>query len=114
MEPGDEAETEEEAEERKARYEQQRKEYEAEQERKAEARKQEEERQQKEYEAERARKEKLHKARLAKFYSILDKAPAMFTAAQLRVFLRALINLDPYTFVDDVAEHYATDDGNNQ
>jgi ParB family chromosome partitioning protein len=114
MEAADEAETEKEAEERKARYEQQRKEYEAEQERKAEARKQEEERQQKEYEAERARKEKLHKARLAKFDSILDKAPAMFTAAQLKVFLRALVNIDPYTFVDDVAEHYATDDVNNQ
>jgi ParB family chromosome partitioning protein len=114
MEPAAEAETEEEAEERKARYEQQHKEYEAEQERKAEARKQEEERQQKEYEAKRARKEKLHKARLAKFELILDKAPAMFTAAQLRVFLRALVNLDPYTFVDDVAEHYATEDVNNQ
>jgi ParB family chromosome partitioning protein len=115
MEPADEAETEEGAEERKARYEQQRKEYEPEQERKAEARKQEEERQQKEYEAERARKEKLHKARLAKFDSILDKAPAMFTAAQLRVFLRALVNIDPYSFADDVAEHYdAVNDENNQ
>jgi ParB family chromosome partitioning protein len=115
VEPADEAETEEEAEERKARYEQQRKEYEAEQERKVEARKQEEERQQKEYEAERARKEKLHKARLAKFDGILEKAPAMFTAAQLRVFLRALVNIDPYSFADDVAEHYdAANDENNQ
>jgi ParB family chromosome partitioning protein len=113
MEPATEAETEEEAEERKARYEQQRKEYEEEQERKAEARRQEEERQQKEYEAERARKEKLHKARLVKFDRILDKAPAMFSAAQLRVFLRALVNLDPYSFADDVAEHYAADDENN-
>jgi ParB family chromosome partitioning protein len=114
MEPATEAETEEEAEERKARYEQQRKEYEEEQERKAEARRQEEERQQKEYEAERARKEKLHKARLVKFDRILDKAPAMFSAAQLRVFLRALVNLDPYSFADDVAEHYAADDEDNQ
>jgi ParB family chromosome partitioning protein len=114
MEPAKEAETEEEAEERKARYQQQRKEYEEQQERKAEARRQEEERQQKEYEAERARKEKLHKARLARFDRILDKAPATFSATQLRVFLRALVNLDPYSFVDDVAKHYAADDENNQ
>jgi ParB family transcriptional regulator, chromosome partitioning protein len=32
----------------------------------------------------------------------------------LRVFLRALVNLDPYTFTDDIAEHFAGDDGNNQ
>ena len=37
-----------------------------------------------------------------------------FTAAQLRVFLRALVNLDPYTLTDDVAEHFAGDDENNQ
>jgi ParB family chromosome partitioning protein len=30
------------------------------------------------------------------------------------VFLRALVNLDPYSFVDDVAEHYAAADENNQ
>lgn len=36
------------------------------------------------------------------------------TAAQLRVFLRVLINLDPYTFTDDVAEHFAAEDENNQ
>jgi ParB family chromosome partitioning protein len=30
------------------------------------------------------------------------------------VFLRALVNLDPYGFVDDVAEEYAADDENNQ
>lgn len=51
-----------------------------EQERKAEARTREEERQQKEYEAERTRKKKLHKARLAKFDSMLDKGPATFEA----------------------------------
>ena len=37
----------------------------------------------------------------------------MFSAAQLRVFLRALVNIDPYTF-DDVAEHLAANDENNQ
>ena len=37
----------------------------------------------------------------------------MFSAAQLRVFLRALVNIDPYTF-DDVAEQLAANDENNQ
>ncbi|WP_433970211.1 hypothetical protein [Tunturiibacter gelidiferens] len=108
-----EAETEEEAEERQRNYEQQRKEYEQEQERKAEERKQQFEREQKEHEAERARREKLHKARVSKFDRILDKAPAMFSAVQLRVFLRALVSIDPYAF-DDVAEHLAANDENNE
>ena len=30
-----------------------------------------------------------------------------FTAAQLRVLLRAIVNLDPYTFADDLAEDIA-------
>ena len=38
----------------------------------------------------------------------------MFNVAQLRVFLRALCNLDPYTITDDVAEHFAGDNENNQ
>jgi ParB family chromosome partitioning protein len=38
----------------------------------------------------------------------------MFTAAQLRVFLRALCNLDPYTITDDIAEHFAGDNENIQ
>src|SRR5580698_11616233 len=71
--------------------------------RKAEERKQQFEREQKEQEAERARREKLHKARVSKFDRILDKAPAMFSAAQLRVFLCALVTIDPYAF-DDVGE----------
>ena len=29
---------------------------------------------------------------------------------QLRVFLHALINLDPYSFTDDVAQHFAAED----
>ena len=113
MAPAPEAETQEEAEERQRNYEQQRKEYEQEQERKAEERKQQFEREQKEHEAERARREKLHKARVSKFDRILEKAPAMFSAAQLRVFLRALVTIDPYAF-DDVAEQLAANDENNQ
>jgi ParB family transcriptional regulator, chromosome partitioning protein len=111
--PAPEAETEDEAEERQRNYEQQRKEYEQEQERKAEERKQQFEREQKEHEAERARREKLHKARVSKFDRIIEKAPAMFSAAQLRVFLRALVTIDPYAF-DDVAEQLAVNDENNQ
>ena len=53
------------------------------------------------------------KARSATFERILDNAPATFSATQLRVFLRALVNLDPYTFTDDVAEHFAGDDENH-
>ena len=38
----------------------------------------------------------------------------MFCAVQLRVFLRALVNLDPYTLTDDVAEHFVGANENNQ
>jgi ParB family transcriptional regulator, chromosome partitioning protein len=113
MAPATEAETEAEAEERKRNYDQQRKEYEQEQERRAEESRLEDEQREKEWEAERARKEKLQKARNAKFERILENAPIMFSAAQLRVFLRALVNVDPYTFADEVAEHFAAEDENN-
>jgi ParB family chromosome partitioning protein len=108
-----EAETDEEAEERKRQYEQQREEYEQERERRAEEARLEEERREKELEGERARAEKLRKAREAKFERILDHAPAMFSASQLRVFLHALIHLDLYTFADDVAEHFAAADNDH-
>jgi ParB family transcriptional regulator, chromosome partitioning protein len=77
-------------------------------------RKQEEEQREQEYEAERARKEELKKARTATFERIVQNAPATFTAAQLRVLLRALVNLDPYTFTDDLAEEIAGEDENEQ
>ena len=38
----------------------------------------------------------------------------MFTAAQLRVCLRALINLDPYDFAEDVAAYFVGGDENNR
>jgi len=44
------------------------------------------------------------------FDRILDNASPMFSASQPRVFLRALVHLDPYTFTDDVVEHFATGD----
>jgi ParB family chromosome partitioning protein len=112
MAPAPEAETEEEAEERQRNYEEQRKKYAQEQERKAEERKQQFQREEKEQEAERARREKLHKACVSKFDRILDKAPAVFSAPQLRVFLRALVTIDPYA-LDDVAEQLAANHGNN-
>ena len=113
MAPAPEAETEEEAAARQRKFEQEQKEYEEQQERRAEEERQEDERQEQEREAERAKREKVMKARTATFERILDDAPATFSATQLRVFLRALVNLDPYTFTDDVAEHFAGDDENH-
>ena len=107
MPPAPEAETEEQAKERKNQHEQQRKEHEAEQERRAEQFKQETEQREQEYEAEQMRKEEQRKSRAATFERILDNAPATFTTPQLRVLLRALVNLDPYTFADDLAEEIA-------
>ena len=114
MSPPAEAETQAEAEERQEDYEQRRKEFEEEQERKAEERKQEFQRQQEEYEAESSRKADILKARQITFERVLGNAPPMFTAPQFRVFLRTLCNLDPYTFTDEVVEHFAGDDENNQ
>ena len=107
MPPTLEAETDEEAEQRRAEHEQRRKEYEAPQERKAEERRQEMERQEQEYEAEQARRHEQRQAREATYNRILENAPASFSTAQLRVLLRAIVNLDPYTFVDDLAEEMA-------
>jgi ParB family chromosome partitioning protein len=114
MAPPPEAETEEEAAARQVEFERQRAEYEEERQRRQEERKRQFEQQQAEIEAERNRKAEILKAREATFERIIENAPAIFTAAQLRVFLRALINLDPYTLTDDVAEHFASDDENHQ
>ena len=107
MPPAPPAETEEEAEARRQQHELQRKEYEEEQERRAEEHRQQQERQEQEYEVEQARKEEQRKARGATFERILENAPATLNAAQLRVLLRAIVNLDPYTFADDLAEDIA-------
>jgi ParB family chromosome partitioning protein len=113
MPPPQEAETEEEAAEREAEHEQRMAEYKAEQERKEEERKAEFERRQKEYEAEQARREKLSKARVATFERIIEEAPESFNPAQMRVFLRLLIHLD-YSFLEEVATHFANGDENAQ
>jgi ParB family chromosome partitioning protein len=114
MAPAPEEETEEEAAEREREYEQPRREYKEEQQRKEEERRQQFERAQAEHEAEQARREKLRTARNASFERILENAPVMFTAAQLRMFLTALVNVDPYDFIDDVAAYFGGDDENNR
>lgn len=107
-------ETEEEAAQRKAEHEQRMAEYKAEQQRKEEERKAEFERQQKEYEAEQARREKQRKARSATFERIIEEAPPTFGAEQLRLFLRLLVNINPYEFLAEAASHFATEDENAQ
>jgi ParB family chromosome partitioning protein len=114
MAPAQEAETEEEAAERQAEFEQRRAEYEEECQRREEERREQFEREQVEHEAERNRRAEMLKTREAAFNRILESAPPTFSAAQLRVFLRTLVNLDPYTFTDDVAEYFASDDENSQ
>ena len=107
MPPAAPTETEEEAEARRQQHQQQREEYQAEQERRAEARRLEEEQREQQYEAEQARREELRQTRKATFERILENTPATLSPAQLRVLLRAIVNLDPYTFADDLAEDIA-------
>ena len=114
MAPAPEQETEEEAAQRSAEHEQRMAEYKAEQKRKEEEHKAEFERQQKEYEVEQGRRDKQRKARLATFDRILEKAPAVFTATQLRLFLRLVVYIDPYSFLEEVASHFAGDDENHE
>jgi ParB family chromosome partitioning protein len=114
MAPAAAQETEEEAAQREAEHKERMAEYRAEQERKEEERKAESERQQKEYEAEQARREKHRKARLATFDRILEQTPAVFTATQLRLFLRLVVYIDPYSFLEEVASHFAGDDENHE
>ena len=107
MAPAVEEETAEEAAQRESEYEQRRKEHQAEEDRRAEERRQQFEREEQEREAEHERRDQVRKQREATFEGILENAPESFTAAQLRVLLRAIVNLDPYTFADDLAEDIA-------
>ena len=95
-----------------------REELENEQERKAEERRQQRERefqrQREEHEAEEARLDAVRAARAATFERILENAPATLSATQLRVLLRALVNLDPHTFIDDLAGEIVGDNENEQ
>jgi ParB family chromosome partitioning protein len=99
--------------ERQRSYEEQRKEYEEEQQRKAEERKRDLQKQQEEHEAERARIAALHQTRINTLDRMVENAPAMFTAAQLRILLAAIVNLNP-EFVQDVADLIIAGDENNQ
>jgi ParB family chromosome partitioning protein len=114
MAPAPEAETEEEAAERKAEFARLRAEYEEEQQQREEERMQQFEQEQVKYEAERNRKAEILQARENTLNRILENAPPTFTAAQLWVFLSALCNLDPYTITEDVAEHFAGEDNDHQ
>jgi ParB family chromosome partitioning protein len=113
MAPAPEIETEEEAAQRQAEFERQRAEYEEERQRREEERKQQFEREQAEYEAERNRKAEILKARQATFERIIEEAPASFSPTQMRSFLRLLIHLD-YSFLEEVANHFANGDANAQ
>ena len=107
MAPAVEEETEEETAQGEAEYQQRRKDYEEEQLRRAEERRLEQEREDAEYEARQAEREQLRTQRVATFERIIADAPKAFSAPQLRMLLRALVNLDPYTFTDDLAEDLA-------
>ncbi len=113
MPPPQATETEEEAEQRQAEFERQRAEYEEEQQRREEERKQQFEKEQAEYEAERKRRAEILEARHATFERIIEEAPAAFNPSQMRVFLRLLIHLD-YSFLEEVANHFANGDENAQ
>ena len=106
MPPAPPVETEDEAEVRNQQHEQQRKEYEAEQERRAEEFRQQQEREEQEEEAEQSRREEQRNAR-ATLERILENGPKTLNASQLRVLLRAIVNLNPYTFADDLVEDIA-------
>ncbi len=109
-----EEETEEQTAARQADYEQRQAEYKADQERREAARQEEEDRRTKEYEAEQERRTEQKQKRAATFERIIGNAPPVFTAIQLRVLLRALVNMDPYTFADDLAVEMNGDDENER
>ena len=98
MAPSAPTESEEETQQRQAEYEHQQREYEAERERENEERRQQFQREHEEMEAEAARRDEVRKQRESTFDRIVANAPATLTAPQLRVILRAIVNLDPYTF----------------
>ena len=78
-----------------------------EEERRAEERRQQEEREEQEREAEFASATNSARSARPRSSASCTEAPPVFTAPQLRVILRALVNLDPYTFADDLAEDMA-------
>jgi ParB family transcriptional regulator, chromosome partitioning protein len=81
--------------------------------RREEERKAEYERKQKEYEVEQVRREKQRKARVSTLEHISERAPASFSATQMRLLLRLLIHLD-HSFLEEVAAHFSNGDENSQ
>ena len=67
-----------------------------------------------EHEMEHARRTRKVKRRAESFERILNSAPAIFTAAQLRALLRALVHFDPYQFTEDVAAYFVTGENEQQ
>ena len=106
-------ETEEQTAQRRADYEARQAEYRAEQERREQAEREEEDRSEQVRQAERERRDKQQKKREATFQRIVENTPAQLTSSQLRVVLRALVNLDPYTFADDLATEVSEDPDND-
>ena len=48
--------------------------------------------------------------RVATFERIIEEAPATFNPDQLRMFLRLLVNVNPYDFLEEAAAHFSTDE----
>ncbi|SEB53281.1 ArdC family protein [Terriglobus roseus] len=113
MAPAAETETEEEAAQREAEHQQRRQQYEEELHRKGEERCLQQEQEDAEYEARQAEREQLRTQREGTFERLIADAPKTFTAPQLRTLLRALVNLDPYSFTDELAEEIANEDENH-
>jgi len=107
MAPAAAEETEEEAVQREAEYQRRRKEYEEELHHKAEERRLQQEQEDAVYEARQAEREQLRTQREVTFERLIADAPKTFSAPQLRTVLRALVNLDPYSFTDDLVEEIA-------
>ena len=113
MEPIAEEETEEEKAEREAEYERRQAEFRAEVQREEAARQEEEDKRQQEYVAAQERQERLQKKREATYQHIIQVAPDHLNAAQLRVLLRALASISPYTFAVDWNNRFSPDPDND-
>ena len=96
-------ETEEQTAARKADYEQRKADARAAEERRQEEQRAADELEEAEAEKRRVQIEKQKAKREASFERIVKAAPPVFNAVQLRALLRALVNLDPYSFADDLA-----------
>lgn len=103
-------ETEEQTAARKADFDRRQAEFKADQERRETARQAEEDNRQKEAEAQQERIAKQRAKREKTFQRLSENAPAVFSGPQLRALLRALVNLDPYSFADDLAEEITADE----